>query len=175
MLGFADRFTGALKLDARIYREVARDPQGLPQAVGVVVLASVGAGLGVAGAGQIALVSGIIGALISWTAWALMVHVIGARMLPGPETRPDIGRVLRAIGFAAAPGVFRVFGILPLLGLLTWVVVTVWTLLAVVIAVREALDYRSTTRATVVCLVGFLAALVLTAIVLMPLALFAPS
>jgi hypothetical protein len=59
------------------------------------------------------------------------------------------------IGFSAAPGVLAVFGIIPLLGGVISFLAGLWQLAAMVVGVRQALDYTSTGRAIGVCLVGF--------------------
>ena len=50
----------------------------------------------------------------------------------------------------------RVFGFLPLVGGLVYLVATLWTIATTVVAVRQALDYRSTGRAVGVTIIGFL-------------------
>ncbi len=74
-------------------------------------------------------------------------------------------RLLRTIGFAAAPGLFRVLGIVPGLGPLVQLAVWIWLIMSTVVAVRQAFDFHSTGRALAVCLigslVGFVARLVL--------------
>jgi len=62
---------------------------------------------------------------------------------------------LRTTGFAAAPGLLRVLGVIPFLGGLIMPAVTIWMLIAMIIAVRQALDYESTFRAVGVCLMGW--------------------
>ena len=47
-------------------------------------------------------------------------------------------------------------GIIPGLGDIVFMAAGVWMLVAMVIAVRQALDYTSTWRAVAVCLVGWL-------------------
>jgi hypothetical protein len=88
--------------------------------------------------------------------WALLAYAIGVHLLPEPQTRSTLGEMLRTTGFAAAPGVFRILTIIPLFGALIAIVVAIWMLLAMVIAVRQALDYRSTLRAIGVCFIGWL-------------------
>ncbi len=77
-------------------------------------------------------------------------------MLPEPQTRADHGELLRTIGFSSAPGLIRVLGIIPGLAGPIFSVAGVWMLVAMVIAVRQALDYKSTWRAIGVCVVGWL-------------------
>ena len=123
----------------------------------VVVLASVSAGIGIGLPDGIrGLVAGTAGALIGWLIWAGLAHLIGTRILPTPQTESTLGQVLRTTGFAAAPGFFRVFSLIPVLGLLIDFAVLVWMLVAFVVAVRQALDYTSTWRAVAVCLTGWL-------------------
>jgi hypothetical protein len=152
---FVERMLGAAKLDTRVYEEVEADRTATPQALAVVVLASVATGIGV-GEGVRGLAYGTLGGLLGWVVWAWLIYFIGTRWLPEPETRADTGELLRTIGFASSPGILRVLGAVPVLGPIAFVVATVWTLIAVIIAVRQALDYRSTARAVGVCLIGWL-------------------
>ena len=96
-------------------------------------------------------------ALIGWAIWAVLIYFIGTKLLPEPQTKSNIPEMLRTIGFASAPGLLRIVGILPLIGWLLVLLITVWLLVANIIAVRQALDYQSTPRAAVVCLIGWVA------------------
>ncbi len=157
---FVERMVGAAKLDVQVYEEVEGDRSATPQALAVVVLAAVAGGIGV-GSGIRGLVFGTIAGLLGWAVWAWLTYFIGTRLLPEPDTKADIGALLRTIGFATSPGILRVAGIVPILGPIVIVVSAVWTLVAVVIAVRQALDYRSTGRAIGVCIVGWLVQIVI--------------
>jgi len=161
---FVERMFGAAKLDPRVYEEIETDRTATPQALAVVVLASVAGGVGM-GAGVRGLVFGTVAGLVGWAIWAWLIYFIGTRWLPEPDTRADMGELLRTIGFATSPGILRVAGLVPVLGPVIFVVAAVWTLVAVVVAVRSALDYRSTGRAIGVCLVGWLVQLVILALV----------
>jgi len=152
---FVERMIGAAKLDVRVYEEVEADRSATPQALAVVVLAAVAGGIG-AGAGLRGLVLGSVLGLVGWAVWAWLIYIIGTRWLPEPDTHADTGELLRTIGFATSPGLLRVVGFVPILGPLVTVVTAVWTLVTMVIAVRQALDYRSTGRAVGVCLIGWL-------------------
>jgi hypothetical protein len=152
---FVERMIGAARLDVRVYEEVEADRTATPQALAVVVLAAVAGGIGT-GAGLLGLVVGTVLGLVGWAVWAWLIYIIGTRWLPEPDTRADTGELLRTIGFATSPGLLRVAGIVPILGPLVTVVTAVWTLVAMVIAVRQALDYRSTGRAVAVCIMGWL-------------------
>jgi hypothetical protein len=155
MPGLVERAIGAARLDAATYEDVEHDPSALGQAMAVVVVASLAAGIGAAGQGAAGIVLGAIGNLVGWFVWAGVTYVVGTKVLPAPETEADLGQLLRTTGFSAAPGVFSVLGIIPILGGLAVLAAGVWQLAAMVVAVRQALDYTSTRRAIGVCLIGF--------------------
>jgi len=81
--------------------------------------------------------------------------LIGTRLLPTPETRSDVGELLRTLGFASAPGVLRVAAIVQPTSFAVFTVCGLWMLVAMVVAVRQALDYPTTGRAIAVCALGF--------------------
>lgn len=143
-------------LDRELYEEVEADRSATKQAAAVVVLSAVAAGIGsienggVAGIGWSAIAS-----LVGWYIWAYVTYFIGTRWLPGPDTVADHGELLRTIGFSSAPGVLRIFAVIPPLAAPVYLVATLWMLVAMVVAVRQALDYRSTGRAIAVCVIGF--------------------
>jgi hypothetical protein len=158
---FIHRLIGAAALDAATYEEVEGDRTATAQAFMVVLASSLASGIGATGfgsqpAGAIVIMS--IAALLGWAGWALLVYQIGGRLMPERDTSVDVPQLLRTIGFAATPGLFRVFGVLPALTVPVFAFTAVWMLAAMVVAVRQALDYTSTLRAIVVCLVGWLLA-----------------
>jgi len=161
---FARRVWRAAMLDACLYEEVEADRAALPQAAAVVLLASLAAGIGsFPNSGWTGIATMTVAAFLGWVGWASITYGIGVWLLPGAHTRSDPGELLRTIGFSAAPGVFAVLGVVP--GANPWVFLVVggWLLTAMVIAVRQALDYCTTLRAIAVCAIGFpLSALLLT-------------
>ena len=160
----------AAKLDAQLYEEVEADRGAMGQAMAIVVLSSVAGGVGSGGAGGFSgIVLGTIGALVAWFIWAGLTYLIGTRLLPESQTQADLGELLRTIGFSSAPGVIRVLGLIPGLRGITFGVAGVWMLVAMVIAVRQALDYRSTLRAVGVCAIGWIIQLLVLMIFLGPL------
>lgn len=161
---FGWRLIGAARLDPRIYEEIEADAGAMGQAVVVVVLATVAAGIGLAGLGGLtvpALVVGGIAALAWWASWAVLTYLIGTHVLPEPQTRADAGELLRTIGFSAAPGLLWIVGAVPGLTRPAFVVISLWMLAAMVVAVRQALDYSTTARAIGVCVTGWALSLVL--------------
>ena len=157
MSGFADRMVRAARLDPAVYEEVEADTTAMGQAIGVVVLSSLAAGIGAFGTqGAAGLLVGTIGALLGWLLWALLIYLIGAKLMPEPQTETDYQELLRTIGFSSTPGLIRIFGVIPGLQLILSLVATIWMLVAMVVAVRQALDYESTGRAVGVCVIGWL-------------------
>ena len=157
MPSIQDRMLRAAKLDVQLYEEVEADKGAMRQATAVVLLSSLAAGIGnFANGGLLGLVIGTVGALVGWYIWAYLTYFIGTRWLAEPQTRADAGELLRTIGFSSAPGVIRVLGIVPGLNALVFAVAGIWMLVAMVIAVRQALDYHSTGRAIGVCVIGWL-------------------
>ncbi len=155
MASFLDRVIGAATLDAKTYEEVKRDTGATGQASLVVVLWGLGAGLGLFRVlGVLALGIETVMALVVWCIGAFVIWFVGTKILPAPGTRADMGTILRTTGFAAAPGVLRVVGAVPVLGRRLSLAVYLWMLAALVVAVRQALDYDSTTRALAVCLIA---------------------
>ncbi len=154
---FLQRMIGAAKLDAATYENVEADQTAMGQAMVVVGLSAIAAGIGSIEAGTMGVIAGILGALIGWFVWAFIIFLVGTKILPEPQTEADVGQLLRTLGFAASPGLLRVLGLIPGIGPLINLVIAFWMLAAMVIAVRQALDYRSTGRAVGVCLIGFLA------------------
>lgn len=154
--GFARRMLRASLLDADVYEEVEADRGATLEASAVVVLASAAAGIGaIANHGAMGVVWYTAAAVVGWYVWALVVCQIGTRLLPGPETEADHGELLRTIGFSSAPGILRLFALVPAIAGFVFVASTLWMLVAMVVAVRQALDYDSTLRAVAVCLIGF--------------------
>jgi len=152
---FLKRMMGAARLDANTYEEVEADSSSTVSAILVVLIASVAAAVGT-GSANLAGIAGLtLAALLSWMVWIGLTLVIGKWIMPGPETQTNIGEILRTTGFSASPGVFRIFGVIPGIGLPIFLGVTAWMLLTFVVAIRQALDYASLKRALAVCVLGW--------------------
>ena len=157
-----ERMIRAAKLDISLYEEVEADTGALGQAMTVVIMSSVAAGIGTMLQGGIkGLLLGTVASLVSWYVWAYLTYFIGTKFLAEPQTSADHGELLRTIGFSSAPGLLRILGIIPVLGAIIVFASSIWMLVAMVIAVRQALDYQSTGRAVGVCLIGWVAQMVI--------------
>ena len=168
MATFARRIVGAAFLDSRAYEDVEADAGATGQAVTLVLLTGAAGGIGLLGfggaGGAASVVAGAVVAVIGWMAWAMLTYLIGTRLLPEPQTQADVGQLLRTLAFAASPGLLRVCGVIPVLGFSIYALASAWMFIASFVAVRQALDYRSTGRAIVVCGVGWAFSIILAVI-----------
>ncbi len=157
MASLIDRMIRASRLDASLYEEVEADKGSMGQAILIVVLVSVAAGIGAIDVlGIKGLILGTILDLIGWVVWAFLTFIIGTKLLPEPETKSDLGEMLRVIGFSRSPGILLILLFIPVVNIIIAIGVLIWMFVAMVIAVRQALDYKSTWRAVGVCLIGFI-------------------
>jgi len=137
------RMWRAAWLEAELYEEVEHDRSATPQAFAVVLCASVAAGIGSfhnggwAGVGWSA-----VAWLVGWYAWARTTWWIGTRLLP-------------TLGFSSSPGVLLAFGLYEPVAGAVFLLCALWMLACMVVAVRQALDYRGSLRAIAVCAIGF--------------------
>ncbi len=154
---FIARIIRAAKLESRLYEEIETDKDATSQALVVVLFSSLAASIGAsryAGLGGLVIVGPV--ALLAWSVCIFLTYLIGAKLFPVSQTLASHRELWRTLGFASAPGVLRVFGALPGLTGIAFLVAAVWMLIAAVIAVRQALDYTSTVRAAGVCVPGWL-------------------
>ena len=169
---FVNRIIRACKLDVSLYEEVEADKTATIQPAIVVVLSSIAAGIGAISLGASNFLMAPILSLVSWYIWAYLIYLIGAKLFPEPNTQADHGQLLRTIGFSSAPGLIRIFGLTPELMSITFIGSGIWMLVAMVIAVRQALDYESTWRAIGVVVIGFL---VQAIVLIMVIRIFGPN
>jgi hypothetical protein len=162
---FVMRMLRAAILDAEVYEEVEHDRRATHQAAAVVLLAALAGGIGgIENAGLAGVAVTAVAVVVGWISWAWITCVIGTRLLPEPQTVADHGELLRTIGFSASPGCLAVLGVVPGLNPWLYMVIGVWLLVAMVVAVRQALDYDGTIRAVLVCAIGFPVSLILMAL-----------
>ena len=166
---FGDRVVGAMMLNANAFEDVERDTTAIGQSLAVIAMAAVAAGIGnVYYGGLTGIVKGAVTSVIGFAVWSLIIWLVGTKLMPEPATKADYPETLRVLGFAAAPGLASVITIIPLLGWLLMFAIWLWQIAAMVIAVRQVLDYTTTGKAIVVVLIGFVINIVVT-LVLAPL------
>jgi hypothetical protein len=163
---FLSRILRAARLDVSLYEEVEADKTAFKQAILVVVLSSIAAGLGVGSAGVGGLVMGTLFALVGWFIWAYLTYWIGTKLFTEPQTHSDHGELLRTLGFSSSPGLIRILGVVSPIREIVFFISSIWMLVAMVIAVRQALDYKSTWRAIGVCSIGWIVQILFLAILL---------
>ena len=162
---FVDRVIGAARLDERIYEEVEHDRGATGQAAVVVVLSSLAAGVsGLAVVGPLGLVLFMIAGLISWAIYAYVTYYIGTRLLAGPDTSADWGELARTLGFAQAPGLIVIVGVVQALAVVVSLVAGIWIIVTTVVALRAALDF-TTGRAIGTALIGWLVLVVIRGVI----------
>ena len=162
---FGQRIVGALKLDANTFEDIERDPTAMGQSVGVIALAALAGSLGhIWGFGFGAMVIAMVAALVGYALWAVVVWLVGTKVMPDPETKADFPEAFRVIGFAASPGLLGAISIIPLIGTILMFLVTpivwLWSMAIMVVAVRQVLDYKETFKAVIVVIIGFVAFLI---------------
>jgi hypothetical protein len=170
MASLGARMTGAMKGDVATFEDIERDPTAMGQAITVIVIAGVAAMIGNLFRAGISYGLGMmIISLIGYAIWAVVVTVIGTKVMPEPATKAEFAETFRTVGFAASPGVFNVMAIIPFLGPFLSFLISIWSLVIMVIAVRTVLDYSNTGRAIIVVLIGWVIQLILTFLILAPL------
>lgn len=162
------RMIGAARLNVHTYEDVENDQTATKQALLVVVLVSIASGIGTIGAGDAFILNFLVGiaiGIIGWAIWAYITFFVGTKLLNTPETHADWGQLARGTAFAQTPGLLRVFGIIPYIGGVIVLISVIWLIIAMVIAVRQCLDYQSTNRAFAVVLISFIPYIILVSIV----------
>ena len=157
-----ERMVRVSRLDVHIFEEVEADTSATRQALSVVAFVALATGIASLGTtGLIGLFVGVVSAIVGWALWAWILHLIGTKIIPSHSTHADWGQLARTLGFAQSPGILRVLGLVPVVGNIIFAVASIWMLVAMVVAVRQALDYTSTWRAIAVVLIGFIPYLLL--------------
>ena len=158
MASFQDRVIGALKLQASTFEEVESDPAATTQAAAIVGAVALSRAIGGIFYGSITwFLLTIVFAFIGWVIGSAVLYIVGTRVMPGKNTQADLQQVMRVVGFAQAPGIFGLLGIIPILGLLISLAVAIWGLVALVIGVKAALDYDDIVQAIIVCVIAWVA------------------
>ena len=153
MTSLPRRLWRAALLDADTYEEIEADRSAIGQATLVVLLACAAGALsqfliwGELPPQQLALrvAADGISTLVLWLLGSAFAFMVGASFFRGPETETDYREILRTTGFAFGPGLLRVLGGLPPaeLGMGIDLLARLWVFVAVVVALRQALDYTT--------------------------------
>ena len=166
------RMINTARLDTATYEEVENDPNATLQAMLVVIIVALAAGIGAFLAVQDeavnpiwGFVSGIIGGLIRWALWALVTFLIGTTILKTARTNASWSQLARTTGFAQTPGILQILVFIPIIGWIIAAIAGIWQLVTMVVAVRQALDYESIWRTLGVVIIGFIIVVIVVAII----------
>ena len=168
-----DRIVRAIRLDWTVFREIAQDREALKQAAIIVVVVSFLAALGGAGGLLIAQVDAgtaflgffvdwiVNGILIGWIGWSVLTYLVGTILFKG---QTDIQEMMRVLGYASAPKLLGLLGFIPCVGWIFPIAGWILSLIAGIIAVREAMDF-DTGNAIITVVISWMAALVIALII----------
>jgi len=159
------RMIGAAFFNRNTYEEIEADQGALGQAIGVVLLVTlcgiVGGVIGGLLEGEsvglgilLGIIGGFVFGIVRWALWVSVMYLVGGKMLRTSDTETSWSEVGRVVGFAYTPGVLSLFTFVPIIGGLFGLVGFVWQVSAVVVAVRQAMDFESTGRAIGVVLLS---------------------
>jgi len=155
------RIIRIFKLDASVFREIAEDKAAMTQAAIIVVVVSLLSALGLAIGVAITDTGNALGTffgtflsgiLLSWILWAVLTYGVGVFLFKG---KTDIPEMMRVLGYANAPNLLGIFAIIPCLGWLAALVGGILSLIAGVIAVREAMEF-DTTKAIITVVIAWI-------------------
>jgi hypothetical protein len=170
MASLSERMIGAMQASVSTFEEIEKDPAALGQAITVIAIAGVASLIGnIFRTGIGSGIAALIATFVAYAVWTAIVVIVGAKLMPEPQTKADFAEGFRVIGFTASPGVFNVLAIIPFLGPLIAFAISIWMLVVMVVAVRSVLDYTSTGRAIIVCLIGWVSYIILNFLILVPL------
>ena len=157
------RMIGAALFNRQTYEEIEADQGALGQAIGVVLLVTLFGIIGgvvdglLSGDPVLGIVLGVVGGLVfgvvRWAMWVTIAYLVGGKLLRTSNTETSWGELGRVMGFAYTPGALSALWFIPWIGPVFPLIGLCWTLAAVTIAVRQALDFESTGRAIAVVLV----------------------
>ena len=162
-----NRIIRAAKLEAAFYNEAEADTSLNQEALMVVILASVAAGigsflqglfLGDIGNAIIGLIVSAVMGVVGYYIWAYITYFVGTNLFKGTA---DVGELLRTLGYASGPKLLSILVFIPCVGPLVSLAGAIWSLVAGVVAVREALDF-DTTKAVITVIVGWVIILIIT-------------
>jgi len=173
-MDFATMFNRAMRaamLDVNFYNEAEADTSLNQEALMVVVLVSVAAGIGSFLAGVIGgsigvalvgLIVAVVMGVLGYYIWAYITYFVGTSLFGGTS---DPGEMLRVLGYASGPRVLSILSFIPCVGALVSLVGGIWSLVAGVIGIREAMDF-DTIKAIITVIIGWVIVLIITFVVL---------
>ncbi len=135
-----DRMLGAALLEVETYQEAAIAPSLKRQAVLVVIITALAAGVGNLGGGLTGLLLAGLATVFGWGLFALVAYWIAIKRYHVPRTYDNLNATLRVLGLASTPRLFLLFTFIPGIGFLVGLAAHAWLLIAAVLALDTALD-----------------------------------
>ena len=170
MASMIDRMIKAATLNVDLYQQVEEDTSLNQEALLVVIIVSLASGIGSFIGG---IIGGGIGAALLWAVvtvaigiisyyiWAYVTLFVGTKFFDG---QADLGQMLRTLGYAHTPRLLGLLSFIPCVGWLFSLAGLVLSLIAAVIAIREALDF-DTGKAVLTAIIGWVIVLVISIVV----------
>ena len=159
-----NRMIGAARLSVDTFEAVEHDRSATIQALVVVIVVAAISGIGSFLIGKEvtlldAVIFGAVRGVVAWAIWALVTWIVGATILKTPDTEADWGQLARVTGFAQTPGLLNILIFIPWVGWAIGLAAFLWQFVAMLVGIRQALDYTSTWRAFFVILISFIVVL----------------
>jgi hypothetical protein len=159
--GLWETIIKALSLKAEFYENACNNSHARRIALTIVTLAALSHTLGSAVISAIerisfpyllpSLIVNFLSVLAGYYVWTWVIWKLGQWLKPIDPTYRDLSI---PIGFAYAPQTLNFLTLIPLLGRPIQLILAVWSLLAVIVAVRQGLDL-STLRSAIICVIGW--------------------
>jgi hypothetical protein len=161
-----NRMYRAVRLDRTLFRQVADNPEFMSEAVLIAVIISSVAALGTLFVPQqnaflIFIVQLLNNLLIGWVLWAVVAYFVGSTFFRG---RSSITEMMRTLAYAGVPRLLSVFAFIPCIGWLLAIAGWILSIIAGVIAIRESMEFDSSS-AIITAILGFLLYIVASIII----------
>jgi hypothetical protein len=168
-----DRIVRAIRLDWTVFREIAQDREALQQAAIIVLVVTFLSALGGAGGMLIAKMNVgtailgffvdwfVNGILIGWIGWSILTYLVGTYLFKGQS---DVQEMMRVLGYASAPRLLGLFSFIPCIGWIIAIAGWILSLIAGIIAIREAMDF-DTGNAIITVVISWIAAFIIAMII----------
>jgi hypothetical protein len=159
-----ERIMRIVKLDFSVFREIESDPNATVEAAIIVavttlisaVASTIGSDHAVA-----SFVQSVINGLAGWVVWSAVTYFVGRSMFAGGGT---LVQMLRVLGYANAPRILSILVVVPCFGWLAVLIGWLLSIVAGIMAIKEALDVELGTAIAVV-IIGVIAMVIFWLIV----------
>lgn len=165
-----NRMRRAVMLDGSFYEEAEHDTSLNQEALIIVIIVALAGGVGALigglingniGAVLLAALVTVVLAVVNYYIWSYVTYFVGTRFFGGTA---DPGELLRVIGYAYTPQLLGLLSFIPCVGpFISWIGM-ILSLIAVVVALRAALDFE-TGKAIGTAIIGWIIIFVINMVV----------